>query len=691
MLKRSHLSALLPLLAIALAPNTYAASPSVDPRIEQLLTELGKAQEIGAVAMSPDGKQLAWVIERQGKPSIEVAAADGSHARRISAAAQPGLCAESGVAWAPDSQHLAFISNCSVDLTSTKAMQNTIYVADVGGHGDIGDNGSPAPLVQLKGYARALQWTADGKSLGFLYVPGATRRASAVAAAKPAAGEVGVTGVEVQRVASVDVASGTLHELTPAGMYAYEFDWSPDGTRIAYTAAQPPGDNNWWIAKLYVQPAQADATATLLVDPADRSSGSLRSLQIALPRWSPEGSRIAFIGGLMSDQGATGGDIYAVPVSGGTPINLTPDIHVTPSWLSWTGPQSMLVSQVSNGQSQLADYAVSATHAQQQNVYFTVPASFSDGSASMAVSLSSDHQQMAFVQSSYATASEVHAGALGHTAPAAVTSFNTALKPAWGKAESVEWTNEGFHVQGWLLYPAHYDPKKTYPMVVVVHGGPSSAVVPRWPGVGYGAAPLSALDYFVFQPNPRGSFGQGEKYVQANRKDFGYGDLRDILTGVDAVEKKVPVDDKRLGLTGWSYGGFMSMFAPTQTRRFRAVVAGAGIANWQSYYGQNLIDQWMPPFFGASVYDDPAVYAKSSAINFIKQVKTPTLIVVGDRDAECPAPQSFEYWHALRAQGVTTSLVVYPNEGHHFVDPAHQRDVLQRALGWFAKYLPASE
>lgn len=682
MLKRSQLPAPFLLLAIVLASNAFAASPTVDPRIEQVLTELGKAQSIEAVAISPDGKQLAWVIRRQGKPSIEVAAADGSHAHRLSAAAKPGTCAESGVAWAPDSRHLAFVSNCSVDLTSTKVMQNTIYLADTAG------SGAPAQLAQLKGYVRALQWTGDGKSLGFLYVPGATRHASAVAAAKPAAGEVGVTGVEVQRVASVDIASGTLRELTPASMYAYEFDWSPDGTRIAYTAAQPPGDNNWWIAKLYVQPAQADATAMLLVDPANHSSGTLHGLQVALPRWSPDGSRITFIGGLMSDQGATGGDIYAMPASGGTLTNLTPDIHVTPSWLSWTGPQSMLVSQVSNGQSQLADYAVSATHAQQQTVHFTVPASFSDGSASMAVSLSSDHQHVAFVQSSYASASEVHAGVLGR-APAAVTSFNAALKPAWGKAESVEWNNEGFHVQGWLLYPAHYDPTKTYPMVVVVHGGPSSAVVPRWPGVGYGAAPLSALGYFVFQPNPRGSFGQGEKYVQANRKDFGYGDLRDILAGVDAVEKKVPVDDKRLGLTGWSYGGFMSMFAPTQTQRFRAVVAGAGISNWQSYYGQNLIDQWMPPFFGASVYDDPAVYAKSSAINFIKQVKTPMLIVVGDRDAECPAPQSFEMWHALRAQGVTTSLVVYPNEGHHFVDPAHQRDVLQRALGWFAKYLPA--
>jgi dipeptidyl aminopeptidase/acylaminoacyl peptidase len=320
---------------------------------------------------------------------------------------------------------------------------------------------------------------------------------------------------------------------------------------------------------------------------------------------------------------------------------------------------------------------------------FSLPASIGDGSAEMALSLSRDQQRVAYVESSYAAAPEVHAGALGNTPPPAVTHINAALKPAWGKMESVQWDNQGFHVQGWLLYPVGYDASKTYPMIVGVHGGPSSAVLPRWPGVGYGAVPFSALGYFVLLPNPRGSFGQGEAYVQANRKDFGHGDLRDILAGVDAVEKMLPVDDRRLGLTGWSYGGFMTMFAPTQTHRFHAAVAGAGLSNWQSYYGENLIDQWMPPFFGATVYDDPAVYARSSAINYIKQDKTPTLVVVGDRDAECPAPQSFVFWHALRAQGVPTTLVVYPNEGHRFVDPVHQRDVLQRALGWFEKYLPA--
>ena len=149
----------------------------------------------------------------------------------------------------------------------------------------------------------------------------------------------------------------------------------------------------------------------------------------------------------------------------------------------------------------------------------------------------------------------------------------------------------------------------------------------------------------------------------------------------------MPVDPEKLGITGWSYGGYMTRWAVTQTHRFHAAVAGAGLANWLSYYGQNQIDKWMIPFFGSSVYDDPAVYAKSGPIHFVKNVKTPTLVVVGERDAECPAPQSYEFWHALKTLGVPTELVVYPNEGHMFVNPAHNRDVILRSLAWFESHL----
>ena len=272
-----------------------------------------------------------------------------------------------------------------------------------------------------------------------------------------------------------------------------------------------------------------------------------------------------------------------------------------------------------------------------------------------------------------------------------LTSDNARLPTNWGKAESVEWTNEGFNIQGWLVPPAKVEVGKKYPMVVLIHGGPSSVTTSEWPAsFGMSRAIIAALSvrgYYVLLPNPRGSYGQGEDFTRANVKDFGGGDLRDMLAGVDVAIKKHPIDPARLGVTGWSYGGFMTMWTVTQTNRFRAAVAGAGIANWQSYYGQNLIDQWMIPFLGASVYDDPAAYEKSSPIRFIKNVKTATLVIVGERDAECPASQSYEFWHALKTLGVPTQLIIYPGEGHLFIDPKNQADRMDQTVAWFDKYL----
>ena len=131
----------------------------------------------------------------------------------------------------------------------------------------------------------------------------------------------------------------------------------------------------------------------------------------------------------------------------------------------------------------------------------------------------------------------------------------------------------------------------------------------------------------------------------------------------------------------------MTMWAVTQTQRFHAAMSGAGLANWQSYYGENKIDQWMIPYFGASVYDDPAVYAKSAPITFIKNVKTPTLIVVGDSDGECPPPQSYEFWHALETLGVENQFVIYENEGHMVIQPKHLQDIVDRTVGWFNNHL----
>ncbi|MGH8183307.1 MAG: S9 family peptidase, partial [Rhodanobacteraceae bacterium] len=553
---------------------------------------------------------------------------------------------------------------------------------------DVNAGSAPKKVAGLEGYASGMQWSRDGKRIAFLYVPGATRLPEATASGNPRVGVIGGHDVQVERVASVAVAGGNPEILTPNGLYVYEFRLSPIGNRVAYTAALPPGDNNWWTSKLYVQEAKPGSAPDAIVDPGT-VKGSLHGLQIALPRWSPDAARILFIGGLMSDRGATGGDIYGVPADGGTPVNLTPGSKVTPSWFRFLAPRSLMVNQIADGKVQVTEYTLAGNNARQTRLWFTVPGYIGDGRAAFAVSVSDNHdtRKIAFSQSGFDAAPEVHSGVLGTQPPPAVTAVNADLKRTWGKAESVEWKSGGFGVQGWLIYPADYNPRKTWPMIVYVHGGPSWANLPNWDS---SAAALSEFGYFVLLPNPRGSFGEGEKFAQAVRGQMGYGDLDDILAGVDKVEKIALVDNNRLGMMGWSYGGFMSMFAPTQTDRFKAVVAGAGLSDWKSYYGENQIDGWMIPFFGASVYADPAAYAKSSAINFIKHDHTPALVVVGERDEECPAPQSFEYWHALKTLGVPTTLVVYANQGHHIADHADQVDILRRTLDWFGKYLAAT-
>jgi dipeptidyl aminopeptidase/acylaminoacyl peptidase len=407
----------------------------------------------------------------------------------------------------------------------------------------------------------------------------------------------------------------------------------------------------------------------------------------------------------MSDQGVTAGDVWIVPATPGyDPMNLTAGRHESAAWISWNVPEQIEYTAVAGEFSQLRTMVLNPTSnlsVRSNEIAFQFPATIGDGR--MQLSLSYARGRWAFVKSSFSEPPEIwyvkDAGAKcispadGPDAcykSSRISHFNEGIEPSWGRSESLTWTNDSFHIQGWLLLPAHYDPQKKYPLLVEVHGGPASDVVSRWNGGagGLSATAFSSLGYFVLMPNPRGSFGEGEAFTQANRKDFGYGDLRDILAGVDAVLAKYPVDPQRVGIAGWSYGGFMTMFAVTQTHRFRAAVAGAGISDWLSYYGENSIDQWMIPYFGASVYDDPQVYAKSSAITYIKNAATPTLVLVGDRDGECPAPQSFEFWHALRDLQVPVQLVVYPNEGHGFSDPAHRRDVQRRAIEWFARYMP---
>jgi dipeptidyl aminopeptidase/acylaminoacyl peptidase len=670
------------------AQTSGAASSTApkDARIGALIETLGKTRTPSSAAISPDGTTVAWSV-RSGEGSqihlSDVADPDPAKEKIVGTGSGGTNCSSSDPKWSRSGEWLAFVSDCAGKDDGGKTdKQDEVFVWSK-------KTGEAKQLTQLAGGIDSLAWSPDGKTIGFLFVENATRSAGALAAMKPPSGVIGEDGVEVQRVGVVEVASGAFSQVTPATLHVYEFGWSPDSKQLAYVAANPPGENNWWVAQLYTQELGGQPKSIL---DTTTVAGPLHGLQIAVPRWSPDGTRIAFIGGLMSDQGSTGGDVYLIPAAGGEPRDVAPGRDASVAFIGWVSPEVLGIAEHVGGNSHLTALNISSGKDVPQ-ISATFPESIGAGDLVMSISMSHEHT-IAIVRSSFERAPEVWAGRPNELKQ--ITHLNDGMKPAWGKTENIEWTNDGFKVQGWLLYPAGWEPKdggpgKKYPLIVSVHGGPSSAVTPHWPGVGYGGVPFSALGYFVFMPNPRGSYGQGEKFTQANVKDFGYGDLRDILAGMDVLEKRFPIDKDREGLTGWSYGGFMTMFGVTQTTRFKAAVAGAGISDWQSYYGENSIDQWMVPFFGKTVYDDAAVYAKSSAIEYIKRVKTPTLVVVGDRDGECPAPQSFEFWHALRAEGVKTQLVVYPDEGHAFRNPAHRRDVLERALNWFETEMPEGQ
>ncbi|MGA9509977.1 MAG: S9 family peptidase [Candidatus Sulfotelmatobacter sp.] len=613
-----------------------------------ILDSMPHAKRISDVALSPDGTQVAYIVDK--KLSVTNSASGSS----VPIGVEGGLSIRN-VAWSADSKRIAFITDLPGDVPSGQVWTATA------------DGSAPVKHAELKGYVQAPRFSPDGSKLAILFIEGMPRVAGPLQPMTPLAGVIDQKIFE-QRIATIDLGTDHLTQITPADVYVYEYDWTPDGKGWAATAAHGNGDANWWIARLYL---------------IDASGGDMREiykpkLQLADPRVSPDGKNVAFIEGLMSDAGSTGGDVHLVPTAGGAARNLTPGIKASPYALAWTAADRIIFGEDVDGN---FGFASLSTNGGASKTLWTGPELARPASTAWASSASKE-VTTAIVRQSPSTPPEVWAGPIGNWNQ--VTHVNAEVKPAWGEMKNVHWMNGSMRVQGWLMLPRNYDASKKYPLVVSVHGGPSAACSPLWDERNMG--PLSAMGYFAVCPNPRGSYGQGEAFTQGNVKDFGGGDYRDIMAGVDALVKQYPIDPKRIGIRGHSYGGYMTMWAETQTQRFAAAVAGAGLSDWLSYYGLNDIDEWMIPFFGASVYDDPAVYNKSDPMHFVKAVKTPTLILVGDRDGEVPMEQSVEWWHALNYFHVPTILVVYPKEGHMLIKPADSRDYSLRSLEWFEEW-----
>ncbi len=637
---------------LALIASTFLSCQKLmagSSRAAEILDSMPHAKQIGQVALSPDGTRLAYFAGHQ----LTIAGVDGSQPHVVSV---QGDLALRDVSWSVDSKQIAFIADLAGETPVSQ-----VWTAAADGSG-------LAKHTEMQGYVSTLRFAPDGSRLALLFIEGLPRIAGPLQPMLPLAGEIGEKIFE-QRIATIELSTGQLRQMTPDDVYVYEYDWTPDGHSWTAIAAHGDGDANWYVARLYRVSAE---------------NGELHEiykpkLQIAAPRVSPDGKVVAFIEGLMSDEGSTGGDVFMVALSGGSARNLTPDIKASPSNIAWAGSGRIVFAEDLDGSSGFGAVDVATGKVEQIWQGEEIARTGDEGWISAP---EGGKVTTAIERESSRAPGEVWAGPIGEWKQ--VTHLNEGVSATWGEMRRVHWISGGLRIQGWLMLPKEVVPGTKYPLIVDVHGGPSSACMPRWDERLMTAE--SRMGYFALCPNPRGSYGQGERFTQGNVKDFGGGDFRDIMAGVDAIAKEYPIDGRRIGIWGHSYGGYMTMWAETQTHRFVAAVAGAGLSDWLSYYGVNDIDQWMIPFFGASVYDDPAVYAKSDPMHFVKAVKTPTLILVGDRDGEVPMEQSVEWWHALKTMHVPAKLVVYANEGHVFFKPADARDYSLRTLDWFEQW-----
>jgi dipeptidyl aminopeptidase/acylaminoacyl peptidase len=620
------------------------------------------------LALSPDGRLVASVegdaLPTGGSPVVRelvIRSTDGRTERAVplpcGAAPQ---CWPASLAWTPDGTRLSFA------LRAPGSHARAVYQVHADGSG-------LARLLAFDGTIQGLRYSKTGV-LAMLATAGANKEAGATEAGAPVTGDLDAAPPS-QRLAVLEPGSDHLRWISRDGLFVYEYDWLPDARGLVGTAAAGDGDRNWWIARLMAFEIGGASERVIYAPRSQRQ-------QLAAPKVSPDGRRVAFIGGLMSDFGSTGGDVFSVPVAGGDATNVTPRLPASVTGLAWRCDGHLLATVQAGDQAQRVDFG-DGTAPSAGRVGWSAPVSLDRVSAAADCT---NALEAAVIQT-FDAAPEI---ALRERGGFVVLTHRNAALASDVEAHSVAWHDDGLTLQGWLLLP----PKSArpagarLPMIVRVHGGPAASSRPRFVGPGLDRQ-LLARGVAIFLPNPRGSFGQGDAFTQANVRDFGGGDLRDILSGVDAAIAAWPIDGERLGITGHSYGGFMTMWAVTQTNRFRAAVAGAGLSNWQSYYGENDIVEWMTPYFGASVYADPAVYAKSSPINFITRVRTPVFSYVGEADIECPAPQTLEFGRALQVLGVPSSTVIYPGEGHALRDPAALADIERRTLAWWDRYLVA--
>lgn len=560
--------------------------------------------------------------------------------------------------WSPDATMLAFRSD------RAKRGTGQLYLLRGGWQ-------EATLLYEFPSGIQFFAWSPDGRSIAVI---------ASDPPAKRAEGDDHILYEEERRFARiwlVDVASGEARCLTSDPIHVWEFAWAPDGASLAALVSELPYAWSWYGAELVRIDVESGARTTLYAP----------ERQLTRPVWSPDGGTVAVISSTWSDPGMTGGDVILVPADGGELRNLTANEPRSYLSLHWCRDGRLLAAALDRNRAAicLLDPAGTVETRWSGEHFFN----------SYGISASADGRVIAATISSPTEPVELWIAHMDGTEEPDVTvtrrtHFNAGLPvDALAPYETLTWTgHDGLEIEGLLARPRTGD-EEPWPLVVLIHGGPTGT----WPygirssGTSGWVHLLAAQGCAVLMPNPRGSAGYGLAFAEANHGDLGGADLDDILRGVDHCIELGIADPERLGVGGWSYGGYLTTGAITQTDRFNAAVAGATISNWYSFHGGTNIPRFDEIFLRANPYALDGPYAARSPIFFVDRVQTPTLFLHGAEDPCCPVGQATEMSRGLRAHGVETQCVIYPREPHGIRERAHQRDVLRRAVDWFITHL----
>ena len=649
------------LLALVL-PVASARILAQTPTIEQSLS----FKSASTARISPDGRFVAYQVQETNwtdnafETEIWIAnTATGeryqlTNAKKSSSAPQ----------WSSDGKRLAFVSD--------RSDKRQLYVISPTG-------GEALQLTNHETGINGFLWAPDGKRIAFSAADPKAKarkdREEKYGDFEIVGGDYNFTHLWLLEVGDDSKSMPEAKRLTEGSSFTVGgFNWAPDASRIAFSATRDADLGSSYTADIYVLTV-ADKAVKKIVETQGPDNN---------PIWSPDGKQIAYETANAREFFFYQNSLLAVvPAEGGTPQLLSESFDELPRLLVWA-PDGIYF-----GAQQRVFSTLFRLNPKTKAIEQVSPASFSIGG----LSFTKDFKQVAFNGAGANQFTEIYVSPINPLdlkSAKRLTAMADQMKEfKLATREVIRWkSTDGAEIEGILIKPANYDATKAYPLLVVIHGGPTGVDTPLLSADRYYPVEMfAAKGALILRPNYRGSAGYGEKFRSLNVRNLGVGDYWDVISGVDYLIGKGWVDRDRVGAMGWSQGGYISAFITTSSDRFKAVSVGAGISNWMTYYVNTDIHPFTRQYLKATPWDDPEIYKKTSPISYVKSAKTPTLIQHGEFDRRVPIPNAYELYQALQDRNVPARLVVYKGFGHGIDKPKQQRSVIEENYDWFSKYI----